>query len=105
MYILMIATLVAVYWFWIRPILKSRPAIQEFYEREDSLFVALTSTPLTMARRNRSSSETWLTSATRRNWQIRPKRAKEGSAMWTWLASLDRRARHQRPDQCVQGEA
>ena len=41
MYILMTATLVAVYWFWIRPILKSRPAFQEFYEQEDSLFVAL----------------------------------------------------------------
>ena len=41
MYILMTATIVAVYWFWIRPILKSRPAFQEFYEREDSLFVAL----------------------------------------------------------------
>ena len=41
MYILMTATLVAIYWFWIRPILKSRPAFQEFYEREDSLFAAL----------------------------------------------------------------
>jgi hypothetical protein len=40
-YILMTATLVAVYWFWIRPILRSRPAFQEFYEHEDSLFVAL----------------------------------------------------------------
>src|SRR6185312_10193115 len=41
MYILMTATLVAVYWFWIRPILKSRPAFAEFYASEDSLFAAL----------------------------------------------------------------
>ena len=39
--ILMTATIVAVYWFWIRPILKSRPAFAEFYEREESAFAAL----------------------------------------------------------------
>ena len=41
MYILMTATLVAVYWFWIRPILKSRPAFAEFYAREESVFTAV----------------------------------------------------------------
>ncbi len=41
MVILMTATIVAVYWFWIRPILKSRPAFAEFYAREDSVFAAL----------------------------------------------------------------
>ena len=41
MFILMTATLVAVYWFWIRPILKSRPAFAEFYAREESVFAAL----------------------------------------------------------------
>ena len=40
MFILMTVTLVAVYWFWIRPILKSRPAFAEFYAREESVFVA-----------------------------------------------------------------
>jgi hypothetical protein len=39
--ILMTATIVAVYWFWIRPILKSRPAFAEFYAREESVFAAL----------------------------------------------------------------
>lgn len=41
MFILMTATIVAVYSFWIRPILKSRPAFAEFYAREESLFAAL----------------------------------------------------------------
>ena len=41
MFILMTATIVAVYWFWIRPILKSRPAFAEFYAREESVFAAL----------------------------------------------------------------
>jgi hypothetical protein len=40
MFILMTATIVAVYWFWIRPILKSRPAFAEFYAREESVFAA-----------------------------------------------------------------
>ena len=35
------ATLVAVYWFWICPILKSRPALREFYKREESALAAL----------------------------------------------------------------
>jgi hypothetical protein len=41
MVILMTATIVAVYWFWIRPILKSRPTLAEFYAREESAFAAL----------------------------------------------------------------
>src|SRR6201989_2726580 len=41
MFILMTATLVAVYWFWIRPILKSRPAFADFYAREESVFAAI----------------------------------------------------------------
>ena len=41
MFILMTATIVAVYWFWIRPILKLRPAFAEFYAREESGFAAV----------------------------------------------------------------
>src|SRR4051794_11184586 len=41
MVILITATIVAVYWFWIRPILKSRPAFAEFYAREESVFTAV----------------------------------------------------------------
>jgi hypothetical protein len=41
MFILMTATVIAVYWFWIRPILKSRPAFAEFYAREESIFTAV----------------------------------------------------------------
>jgi len=40
-FILMTATMVAVYWFWIRPILKSRPAFAECYACEESVFAAL----------------------------------------------------------------
>src|SRR5262245_57256634 len=40
-FVLVVATLVATYWFWIRPILRSRPALQELYEKEDSVFIAL----------------------------------------------------------------
>jgi hypothetical protein len=40
-FILMTATMVAVYWFWIRPILKSRPAFAEFYSSEESVFAAV----------------------------------------------------------------
>lgn len=39
-FVLVIATLVAVYWFWIRPILKSRPAFRELYEQEENFFRA-----------------------------------------------------------------
>lgn len=41
MFVLMAATLVAVYWFWIRPILKSRPAFRELYQKEVDFLVAL----------------------------------------------------------------
>jgi hypothetical protein len=41
MFILVAATFVAVYWFWIRPALKSRPAFRELYEREENFFAAL----------------------------------------------------------------
>ena len=41
MFILMTATVVAVYWFWIRPILKWRPAFADFYAREESVFAAM----------------------------------------------------------------
>lgn len=41
MFVFVAATFVAIYWFWIRPILKSRPALREFYESEESFFAAL----------------------------------------------------------------
>lgn len=41
LFISMTATLVAVYWFWIRPILKTRPAFRELYEEGENLFAAL----------------------------------------------------------------
>jgi hypothetical protein len=41
MFVLVLATLVAIYWFWIRPILKSRPAFRELYDNEESFFAAL----------------------------------------------------------------
>jgi hypothetical protein len=41
LFISMAATLVAVYWFWIRPILKSRPAFRELYQEEENFFSAL----------------------------------------------------------------
>jgi len=41
MAVLLFATLVAIYAFWIRPILQSRPALRELYEKEESLFAAL----------------------------------------------------------------
>lgn len=40
-FVLTIAALVAIYWFWIRPILKSRPELRELYEQEESFLVAL----------------------------------------------------------------
>ena len=40
-FVFVTATLVAIYWFWIRPILKSRPGFSELYEREESLLAAL----------------------------------------------------------------
>ena len=41
MFILVVATFVAIYWFWIRPILKSRPAFRKLYDKEESVFAAL----------------------------------------------------------------
>ena len=41
MFVLIFATVAAVYWFWIRPILKSRPELRELYQQEESFFVAL----------------------------------------------------------------
>jgi hypothetical protein len=41
MAILLFATLVAICAFWIRPILQSRPAFRELYQKEASFFAAL----------------------------------------------------------------
>ena len=41
MAVMLFATLVAIYAFWIRPILQSRPAFQELYQKEESFFAAL----------------------------------------------------------------
>lgn len=41
MAVMVFATLVAIYAFWIRPILKSRPAFRELYDKEESFLVAL----------------------------------------------------------------
>jgi fatty acid desaturase len=41
LFIFVAATLVAVYWFWIRPILKCRPAFRELYQEEENFFAAL----------------------------------------------------------------
>jgi hypothetical protein len=41
MFVLVVATLVAVYWFWIRLILKTRPAFRELYDQEESFLGAL----------------------------------------------------------------
>ena len=38
---LLVATLIALYWFWVRPILKTRPALAELYAREESFFSAV----------------------------------------------------------------
>lgn len=41
MAVMLFATLVAIYAFWIRSILQSRPAFQELYQKEESFFAAL----------------------------------------------------------------
>lgn len=41
MAVLLFATLLVIYAFWIRPILQSRPAFRELYQKEESFFVAL----------------------------------------------------------------
>ena len=40
MFVLVFATLLAIYAFWIRPILQSRPAFRELYGREENFFAA-----------------------------------------------------------------
>ena len=40
-FVLVIASLIAIYWFWIRPILRSRPALRELYAKEENFFAAL----------------------------------------------------------------
>jgi hypothetical protein len=39
-FVLVIATIVAIYWFWIRTILKSRPAFRELYDTEANFLAA-----------------------------------------------------------------
>jgi hypothetical protein len=39
--ILILPVVATVYWFWIRPLLKSRPELRELYQREETLFAAL----------------------------------------------------------------
>jgi len=41
MAVMLFATIVAIYAFWIRPILQSRPAFRELYQKEESFFAAL----------------------------------------------------------------
>jgi hypothetical protein len=40
-FIFAIAVISAVYWFWVRPLLKSRPELRELYQREESFLAAL----------------------------------------------------------------
>ena len=39
--ILSVSTVLAIYWFWIQPILKSRPAVHHIYATEQKFFAAL----------------------------------------------------------------
>jgi hypothetical protein len=39
--ILSVTTVLAIYWFWIEPILKSRPAVRDIYATEQNFFAAL----------------------------------------------------------------
>ena len=41
MFVLVFATLIAIYAFWICPILQSRPAFRELYDKEENFFAAL----------------------------------------------------------------
>ena len=41
MFVLVFATLLAIYAFWIRPILQSRPAFHDLYDKEENFFAAL----------------------------------------------------------------
>ena len=40
-FVLIAATIIAVYWFWIRPILQSRPAFHDLYRKEANVFAAV----------------------------------------------------------------
>ena len=40
-FVLIFASVAAVYWLWIRPILKSRPELRELYQQEESFVTAL----------------------------------------------------------------
>ena len=40
-FVLIFSTIVAVYWFWVRPILRSRPELRELYRQEESFLVAV----------------------------------------------------------------
>ena len=39
--ILSVTTVLAIYWFWLEPILKSRPAVRDIYAAEQNFFAAL----------------------------------------------------------------
>ena len=39
--ILSVASAIAIYWFWIDPILKSRPAFRDIYAHDNTIFAAL----------------------------------------------------------------
>ena len=39
--ILSVISVLAIYWFWIEPVLKSRPAVRDIYATEQNLFAAL----------------------------------------------------------------
>lgn len=39
--VLLFAAIAAIYWFWVRPILKSRPAFRELFQEEESFFAAV----------------------------------------------------------------
>jgi hypothetical protein len=41
LFILIAATIAAVYWFWIRPILQSRPTFRDLYQKEADFFAAM----------------------------------------------------------------
>lgn len=40
-FVLIFSTIVAVYWFWVRPVLRSRPELRELYRQEESFLVAV----------------------------------------------------------------
>ena len=39
--VLILPTLVAIYWFWVRPILRLRPSLHEFYAEADTFWEAV----------------------------------------------------------------